>query len=75
MGKTVEDIKRIEEKIARGEKLDISEMCEGFSIIDGKVTDSNIHDFDDPWDEEIDKLMDTGKTYLEAMEIYLLTSS
>ena len=74
MKKTVEDIKRIEEKIARGEKLENYEMCEGFSIIDGEVTDRNIHDYYDPWDEEIAKLMRTGKTHLEAIKILLASS-
>jgi|GEM_PF-4020781 len=74
MPKTIEEIETIEKKIENNEKLKPYERCEGFSIINGKVTDRNIHDIDDPWDEEIEKLMKTGKTYLEAARIILASS-
>ncbi len=44
--KTIEDVKRIEEKIAKGIPLEPSERMDGFSIIDGKVTDKHIHNID-----------------------------
>lgn len=45
--KTIEDVKRIEEKIAKGIPLEPFERMDGFSIIDGKVTDKHLHDIDD----------------------------
>jgi hypothetical protein len=40
---TIEELNRIEKKIANGEKLLTNERCEGFSVVDGKVTDRYFH--------------------------------
>lgn len=42
---TKEQIEKIEAKLAKGKKLDRSEWCEGFEVMeDGTVTDRHIHD-------------------------------
>jgi hypothetical protein len=54
--KTEKEIEEIINKIKNNMPITINEMCEGFSIIDGKVTDelfwdTNVNEFDE--DDEL----------------------
>ena len=49
---TIEELNRIKAKKERGEKLLPEEWCEGFSVVDGKLTDENIHGSGTEWTED-----------------------
>lgn len=60
--KTEKEINRIWQKIENNEKLEPSEMCEGFYIENGKATDRNIHGTE-KWGEEDEWAMEVFRKY------------